>query len=160
MTHTCVSKLAIIGLWNCLTGAKPCWNIITWTLRNKLYQRNRNSYIFIQGIYLKNAVWKLAAICLGLYVSIASLMGHYCHIFCMNPITKDYYYDVLYTCVPWYCDTFGITVGLFIFPIISFMAYGNVFIAVPRYAAFSSTKFRLSHAIFSLLFVFISFAWN
>ena len=40
-----------------------CWNIVNWTLRNKLqWNFNRNSYIFIQENAFENVVWKMAAI--------------------------------------------------------------------------------------------------
>ena len=40
-----------------------CWNIINWTLRNKLQGNfNRNSCIFIQENAFENVVWKIAAI--------------------------------------------------------------------------------------------------
>ena len=40
-----------------------CWNIVNWTLRNKL-QSNciRNSYSIIQENAFENVVWKMAAI--------------------------------------------------------------------------------------------------
>ena len=40
-----------------------CWNIVNWTLRNKLqWNLNRNKYIFIQQNAFENVVWKLLAI--------------------------------------------------------------------------------------------------
>ena len=40
-----------------------CWNIVNWTLRNKLqWDLNRNSYIFINENAFQNVVWKLAVI--------------------------------------------------------------------------------------------------
>ena len=40
-----------------------CWNIVNWTLRNKLqWNLNRNSYIFIRENAFKNVVWKKVAI--------------------------------------------------------------------------------------------------
>ena len=36
-----------------------CWNIVDWTLRNKL---NRNSYTFSQENAFENVVWKMASI--------------------------------------------------------------------------------------------------
>ena len=40
-----------------------CWNIINWTLGNKLqWNFNQNSYIFIHENALKTVVWKKAAI--------------------------------------------------------------------------------------------------
>ena len=40
-----------------------CWNIVHWTLRNKLqWNLNRNSYIFIHENAFENVVWKMAAI--------------------------------------------------------------------------------------------------
>ena len=42
---------------------KQCWNIVNWTLRNKLqWNLNRNSYIFIHENAFENVVWKMAAI--------------------------------------------------------------------------------------------------
>ena len=42
---------------------KQWWNIVNWTLRNKLqWNFNRNSYIFIQENAFENVVWKMAAI--------------------------------------------------------------------------------------------------
>ena len=40
-----------------------CWNIVHWTLRNKLqWNVNRNSYIFIKKNPFENVDWKTAAI--------------------------------------------------------------------------------------------------
>ena len=40
-----------------------CWNIINWTLRNKLqWNLNQKSYIFTQENALGNVIWKMAAI--------------------------------------------------------------------------------------------------
>ena len=40
-----------------------CWNIVNWTLRNKLqWKFYWNSYIFIQENALENVAWKMAAI--------------------------------------------------------------------------------------------------
>ena len=40
-----------------------CWNIVNWTLRNKLqWSPNQNSKIFIQENAFVNVVWKMAAI--------------------------------------------------------------------------------------------------
>ena len=40
-----------------------CWNIVNWTLRNKLqWNFNRNSYIFIQENALENVVCEMASI--------------------------------------------------------------------------------------------------
>ena len=42
---------------------KQCWNIVNWTLRNKLqWNFNRNSYIFIQENVSVKVIWKMAAI--------------------------------------------------------------------------------------------------
>ena len=53
-----------------LDGAKPLsepsWNIVNWTLRNKLqWNLNRNSYIFIQENTFEHVIWKMAAILSG-----------------------------------------------------------------------------------------------
>ena len=50
-----------------LDGAKPilnqCWNIVNWTLRNKLqWNFNRNLNIFIEENAFENVAWKMAAI--------------------------------------------------------------------------------------------------
>ena len=49
-----------------LVGANylnQCWNIVNWTLRNKLqWNLNQNSYIFIQENVFENVVWKMSAI--------------------------------------------------------------------------------------------------
>ena len=43
-----------------------CWNIVNWTLRNKLkWNLNQNSYIFIQENAFENVVWEMAAILSG-----------------------------------------------------------------------------------------------
>ena len=60
VTHICVSRLTTIGSDNYLN---QCWNIVNWTLGNKLqWNLNRNSYIFIQENAFKNVVWEMAAI--------------------------------------------------------------------------------------------------
>ena len=53
VTHTCVGNLIIIGSDNGLSAPSHYlnqhWNIVNWTLRNKLqWNFNRNSNIFIQ----------------------------------------------------------------------------------------------------------------
>ena len=50
-----------------LIGAKPlseqCWNIVNWTIGNKLqWNLNRNLYIVIQENAFEIVVWKMAAI--------------------------------------------------------------------------------------------------
>ena len=51
----------------CLDGAKPlfdqCWNIVNWTLKNKL-QRNlkRNSSVFVQENAFENGVCEMASV--------------------------------------------------------------------------------------------------
>ena len=50
-----------------------CWNIVNWTLRNKLqWNLKRNSYIFIQENAFENGVCEMASICLGLNVLICT----------------------------------------------------------------------------------------
>ena len=42
-----------------------CWNIVNWSIRNKLqWNFNRNSYIFIQKNAIEDVVCETAAICL------------------------------------------------------------------------------------------------
>ena len=72
VTHICVSKLTIICSDNGLSPAawsapshylNQCWDIVNWTLGNKLqWNHNRNLYIFIQENTQKNVVWEMAAI--------------------------------------------------------------------------------------------------
>ena len=51
----------IVGL--SLHYLNQCWNIVNWTLRNKLqWNLKQNSYIFIEENAFENVVWKMAAI--------------------------------------------------------------------------------------------------
>ena len=55
--------LYIICADNGLVPSRQCWNIVNWTLRNKLqWNLNWNSHIFIQGNVFENIIWKMAAI--------------------------------------------------------------------------------------------------
>ena len=73
VTHICVSKLTIFSSDKWLvTWPAPshylnqCWNIVNWTLGNKLqWNLNRNLFIFIQENAFENVVWKMAAILSG-----------------------------------------------------------------------------------------------
>ena len=59
VTHICVSKVTRSVPSHYLN---QCWNIVNWTLRNKLkWNLNRNSYISIQENAFK-IVWKMAII--------------------------------------------------------------------------------------------------
>ena len=70
VTHICVSKVIIIGSDNGLLPGRrqshylnQCWNIVNWTLRNKLqWNINGNQYIFIQENAFENVVCELTAI--------------------------------------------------------------------------------------------------
>ena len=70
VTHICVSKLTIIGSDNDLSPGRrsshylnQCWNIVNWTLRNKLqWNLSRNSNIFFQKNALENVVCVIASI--------------------------------------------------------------------------------------------------
>ena len=42
------------------------WNIVSWTLGNKLWKPNRNLYIFFQENAFENVIWKMTAIFLSL----------------------------------------------------------------------------------------------
>ena len=71
----CVSQLYMVPRHLQLVWSAPsqypnqCWNIVNWTLGNKLqWNFNRNLYIFIQENAFENVVWKMAAISLGLNV--------------------------------------------------------------------------------------------
>ena len=58
VTHICVSKLTIIA-----SDLNQRWNIVNWTLRNKLqWNFNRNSNIFIHENAFENVVWEMTAI--------------------------------------------------------------------------------------------------
>ena len=59
VTHICVGKLTIIGSDNYL----HCWNIVNWTLRNKLqWNFNQNSNIFIQENAFENVICEMTSI--------------------------------------------------------------------------------------------------
>ena len=70
MTHICIGKLTIIGSDNGLLPGwrsghylNQCWNIVNWTLGNKLqWDLYQNLNIFIQENAFENVVWKMAAI--------------------------------------------------------------------------------------------------
>ena len=70
VTHICISKLGQHCVrWCLVAGPAPshylnqCWNIVNWTLRNKLqWNLNENSHIFIQGKASENVIWQMAAI--------------------------------------------------------------------------------------------------
>ena len=70
VTHICVSKLIIIGSDNALSPGRRqaiIWTnnciLLIWTPRNKFqWNRNRNSYAFIQENALENVVRKMASI--------------------------------------------------------------------------------------------------
>ena len=62
VTHICVSRLTITGSDN---GhyLNQCWNIVNWTLRNKLqWNFKRKSFIFIQENALENVICEMASI--------------------------------------------------------------------------------------------------
>ena len=62
VTHICVRNLTIIGSDNVLSPShylNQCWNIVNWTLRNKLQW---NSYIFVEENAFQNVIWKMTAI--------------------------------------------------------------------------------------------------
>ena len=82
VTHICVSKPTSIGSDNGLSPGRrwpapshylnQCWNIVNWTIGNKpQWNLKRNSYIFTEENAFENVVWKMAAICLGLNVSMS-----------------------------------------------------------------------------------------
>ena len=67
VTHICVGNLTIIGPDNGLSPPShylnQCWNIVNWTLRNKLqWNLNRNSNIFIQENAFESVVCEMASI--------------------------------------------------------------------------------------------------
>ena len=69
VTHVGFSELGYhwfrwLGTWPALSHYLiQCWDIVNWTLRNKLqWNFNRNSKIFIQENAFKNVIWKMAAI--------------------------------------------------------------------------------------------------
>ena len=65
---------------NCL---KQCCDIVNWTHNNKLqWNFIRNSCTFLQENVLEQAVWKMAAICIGLNVLTYSISQEICTRFC------------------------------------------------------------------------------
>ena len=63
VTHICISKLAIIGADYKNNYLDQCWNIINWTLRNKLQLNfNRDWYIYIQETIFEAVICRMAAI--------------------------------------------------------------------------------------------------
>ena len=67
VTHICFSKLTIIGSVNTWTAPShylnQCWNIVNWTLRNKLqWNYSLNSNIFFQKNALENVVCIIVSI--------------------------------------------------------------------------------------------------
>ena len=71
VTHICVSRLTITGSDNGLSPGRrqlshylnQCWNIVNWTLRNKLqWQFNRNANILIHENAIERVVCKMASI--------------------------------------------------------------------------------------------------
>ena len=70
VTHICVDNLTVIGSENGLSPGRrqasiwnQCWNIVNWTLGNKLqWKFNQNSNIFIQENVFENVVCEMAFI--------------------------------------------------------------------------------------------------
>ena len=67
-THICVTKLShhwfILWLvaWSPSHYLTQCWNIVNWTLSNKLqWNPNRNSYIFIHKNAFENVICEMAS---------------------------------------------------------------------------------------------------
>ena len=74
--HVCVSKLNINGsdnglaptMWQTIHYLNQWWNVVNWTLRNKLQWNFKwNPYIFIQEMYLNvsSAKWRPLCLCLN-----------------------------------------------------------------------------------------------
>ena len=66
-THICVDNLTVIGSDNDLSAPShhlnQCWNIVNWTLRNKLQLNfKQNSYTFIRENAFESVVCEMAAI--------------------------------------------------------------------------------------------------
>ena len=81
VTHICVCKLTIIGSDNGLSPEwhqaimNQCWNIVKWTLRNKLqWNFKRNWYIFLQENVFEKSSRNWRPFCLGLHVLIPLLV--------------------------------------------------------------------------------------
>ena len=60
----------MVGAWTAPSHyLNRCWNIVNWTLRNKLqWNFSQNSYIFIQEMHLKTSSAKWRTFCLSLNV--------------------------------------------------------------------------------------------
>ena len=70
MTHICVGNLNIIVAWSAPSHyLNQCWDIVNWTLRNKLqWNCKQYSYIFIKKIIWKCRLRNWGPFCLGLNV--------------------------------------------------------------------------------------------
>ena len=72
-----------------------CWNIVDWTLRNKVqWNLNRNWNIFIQENAFENVVWKMSAIFLGLNVLTFSWLPKNAHLH-FAPCSCSHYFNEL-----------------------------------------------------------------
>ena len=76
MTHTCVNKLSILGSDNGMSPGRRqaiiktyAGALLIWPLETNFSEilTEINTFSF-KKIHLKNVVWKMAAICLGLNV--------------------------------------------------------------------------------------------
>ena len=78
MTHICVRKLTIICSDDGLSPShylNRCWNIVNWTLRNKLQcYFNRNSNIFIEEYMFENVVCEMLSISSCVLLGLLSMM--------------------------------------------------------------------------------------
>ena len=114
MTHICVSKQTSIGSDRWLVAwpepshyLNQCWNIVDWTLRNKLqWNLNRNSYTFIQENAFEDVVWKMAAILPWPQCVKRKVWGVFLFVQCITNILPLLFFstlvvDVLHAC---YCE--------------------------------------------------------
>ena len=103
VTHICVGNLTIVGSYNGWLAPShflsQCWNVVNWTLRNKLqWNFNQNSCIFIKENAFHNVVCKIAPIlfrpqcvkmCSFYFNLYHSHMKLYIHVMCLT-FSYDY----------------------------------------------------------------------
>ena len=81
--HICICNLAIIGSDNGLPSESApshylnqCWNIVDWTLRNKLQWNFNKKHTFSLKMHLKTSSAKQQPFCFGLNVLNVEETGH------------------------------------------------------------------------------------
>ena len=124
-----------------------CWNIVNWTLRNKLqWNFNRNSYIFIQENAFEKVVCKIAAIL--------------CRSQCVNAMTPNKR-NIFF--VPWIAILHGqsnryLSVwGMLCLRHISYWFIIKTVVLVAFVWSYKCTEFTNRHAFYALTRIFIQY---